>query len=103
MNRSRIMVLWSWLLGLPRTSFRPSMSKEPNDKPSCIMTMETIFIEGFESFRDFKNWLLSQYPQTPEQLSVDRENAVMFFPWEGGLIILKSDGTWSFDVTPFSD
>jgi len=67
------------------------------------MTMETIFIEGFESFRDFKNWLLSQYPQTPEQLSVDRENAVMFFPWEGGLIILKSDGTWSFDVTPFSD
>jgi len=69
-------------------------------------------LEGFKSFKKFKKHMLKEFPPCKMDLELSggagggghRDmDTVWIYPPEGGAIILRKNGTWGWDVAPFSD
>ena len=46
------------------------------------------------------NW---EFQHRKHKLYVDGSKRLVFFPREGGVLIINQDGTWAGDIAPFCD
>lgn len=70
------------------------------------------YVEGYSSFEEFKEDMLEDFPPVKLDLelsgaagggSYKKKDMVAIFPPSGGIIVLRDDGTWTFDIAPFAD